>query len=391
MYNFDEIIDRSKTISVKQGFRKEHGLDDDVIALWVADMDFRSPKECCESVVKAGELGIFGYAGEKDAYFEALQGWMKKRHRWDIKKEWVIRTPGVVSALAFAVRALTKEGEGVMIMRPVYPPFTAVVTGLDRKLVLHELKLDENTRFQIDFDEMERQMKEEEVKAFILCSPHNPGGRIWSSEELDKIADLCLKYGVYLITDEIHHDFILPGRSFTPVGTIEKIMDQAVICTAPSKTFNIAGLDISNIMIPNEEIRARFQKELNAVHVGANNLIGMECCRLCYENGEQWLDELLVYLNDNVSIVREAVSKIPGARMMEPEGTYLPWVDLNAVMEKMGLDENAFQQKLQHEAKVWLNPGSMFGEEGTGWFRVNIGCPHATLVEAMNRILAFCK
>ena len=383
-YNFDEYIDRTRSNSIKHAFKKEYQVPEDVIPLWVADMDFRSPKEVCSVITEAGRFGIFGYAGVHADYFQAVHDWMLKRHGWDVKEEWMVRIPGVVCAIATAVRALTQEGDGVMIMQPVYHPFKNVLTANNRKVVTHCLKTQENKRFYIDFQEMEQQITEEQVKMLVLCTPHNPGGRIWSEEELKKIADICLRHHVYVVADEIHHDFILPGHTFTEWASVSEEMTQlSIICTAPSKTFNIAGLGLSNIFIPNEDIRREFEKEISRASIEASNVIALDACKAAYTFGEQWLDELLEYLNGNVALVREFLKEnLPQVKLMEPDGTYLIWLDFSA----LGMDSDALEEFLVQKAKVWMNKGTVFGEGGECCFRMNLGSPRAVIRQALEQI-----
>lgn len=383
-YNFDEYIDRTRSNSIKHAFKKEYQVPEDVIPLWVADMDFRSPKEVCSVITEAGRFGIFGYAGVHADYFQAVHDWMLKRHGWDVKEEWMVRIPGVVCAIATAVRALTQEGDGVMIMQPVYHPFKNVLTANNRKVVTHCLKTEENKRFYIDFQEMEQQITEEQVKMLVLCTPHNPGGRIWSGEELKKIADICLRHHVYVVADEIHHDFILPGHTFTEWASVSEEMTQlSIICTAPSKTFNIAGLGLSNIFIPNEDIRREFEKEISRASIEASNVIALDACKAAYTFGEQWLDELLEYLNGNVALVREFLKEnLPQVKLMEPDGTYLIWLDFSA----LGMDSDALEEFLVQKAKVWMNKGTVFGEGGECCFRMNLGSPRAVIRQALEQI-----
>ena len=383
-YNFDEYIDRTGSNSIKHAFKKEYHVPEDVIPLWVADMDFRSPKEVCDVIAEAGKFGIFGYAGVHDDYFEAIHAWMLKRHGWDVKEEWMVRIPGVVCAIATAVRALTEEGDGVMIMQPVYHPFKNVLVANNRKVVKHCLKTGEDGRFHIDFQVMERQIAEEDVKMLVLCTPHNPGGRIWDKEELEKIADICLRHQVYVVADEIHHDFILPGHTFTAWASVSEEMNQhSLICTAPSKTFNIAGLGLSNIVIPNEEIRKAFEKEISRASIEAGNVIALDACKAAYTYGENWLNELLEYLEGNVALVRSFLKEnLPQIKLMEPDGTYLIWLDFSA----LGMDSDALDEFLIHKAKVWLNKGSMFGDGGERCFRMNLGSPRHVILKALEQI-----
>lgn len=296
----------------------------------------------------------------------------------------VTRTPGVICGVAAAVRALTEKGDAMIIMQPVYPAFAAVAAENERKLVKHQLVIGEDRRFYIDFELLEKQVVEENVKLLVLCSPHNPGGRVWTREELEKIVEICLKYDLYVVADEIHHDFVYKGEKHTVFAKVDERMAQrCVICTAPSKTFNLAGLQTSNIIIPSETIRTRFRKELSALFVGANNMISIECCRVAYESGAEWLDELLDYLKGNLDLVEGFLEeKLPKIRMIRPQGTYMVWLDMTA----LGMDHEKLQEFLIKEAKVWLLDGSSYGDNKEGWVRMTIGCPRSIVQEALQRI-----
>lgn len=387
-YNFDEIIDRTATTSVKHAFKKEFQLSQDVIPLWVADMDFRSPKEVCEAVENAGKFGVFGYSDTHEDYFDAIHSWMLRRHGWEVQKDWLVRTPGVVCAIAAAVHAFTYENDSVMIMQPVYHPFKNVLTSNNRHVVKHILKTGNDHRFYINFEEMDRQMEEEHVKMLILCTPHNPGGRIWSREELKQIAEICLRHHVLVFADEIHHDFILPGHTFTEWASISEEMNQnSIIGTAPSKTFNIAGLGLSNIFIPNQRLRQKFVRELHRSCIDANNIIALDACRAAYTYGETWLEELLIYLKGNVDFIRSFLSEhLPDVKMMEPDGTYLLWLDFSSMASAAHMNSKDLENFFLEKAKVWMNNGTMFGDGGDFCFRMNIGCPRSVLEQAMKQI-----
>ena len=391
MINFDEIIDRTGTNSIKHAFKKAQGIPENAIPLWVADMDFRSPAAVCEHVVKAGQHGIFGYAGEVPGYFEALYNWNLTRHNWKIEKEWVVRTPGVVTAIAAAVQAFTEKDDSVMIMSPVYFPFRGTLMNNHRRVVEHELTIGADNRFYIDFEKLEQQVEQEAVKMLIWCSPHNPGGRIWSREELQRLSDICLRHKVLVVSDEIHYDFVFEGHTHTVYATLsEEAAQNSIICTAPSKTFNVAGLEMSNILIPNPEIRERFQEVLNAASVHASNMIGIEACRIAYESGAGWLDELLVYLQGNVDLVRSFLQEhIPEIRMMEPDGTYLLWLDCRGLEKVVGsADHETLNRFFLQEAGVWFNDGFAFGENANGFFRMNIGTPRKNIQKALEQMEA---
>lgn len=383
-YDFDHYIDRTGTTSIKHAFKDEHQVPGDVIPLWIADMDFRSPDEVCDAVRDAGAFGVFGYAKGHDDYYASVINWITKRHGWTPKRQWLICTPGVVCAISIAIKALTKPQDPVMIMQPVYHPFKNAVLHNNRTLVENPLLIGEDGRFFIDFPLMEKQFQEEKVKMLILCTPHNPGGRVWTKEELEKIISLCLKYHVLVVADEIHHDFVFPGHPHTEFAPLNSEMEQnCVICTAPSKTFNIAGLGLSNIFIPNDALRAAFQKEMDSTGLDVINIVSLDACKAAYTYGENWLEQLLVYIKGNADYVQAFLSEhLPEIAMMPLDGTYLAWLDFSG----LGLSQSTLNTFLLQEAKIWLNDGELFGTGGTGHMRLNIGCPRGVLEKAMGQL-----
>lgn len=383
-YNFDEYIDRTKTTSIKHAFKEEFHVPSNAIPLWVADMDFRSPDEVCQAVKAAGEFGVFGYSKGQQDYYDAVINWMTKRHGWTPKKEWLICTPGVVCAISIAIKALTKPEDAVMITQPVYHPFKNAVTLNNRRLVENLLLLGEDGRFYIDFEKMEEQFQTEQVKVLILCTPNNPGGRVWTKEELEKIIQLCLKYHVLVIADEIHHDFTFPGHEHTEFAPLDREMEQnCVICTAPSKTFNIAGLGLSNIFIPNPKLREAFQHELDCTGLDVINVVSLEACKAAYTCGEDWLNQLLVYIKSNADFVQNFLAEhLPQITMMPMDGTYLAWLDFSG----LHLPQKELKDFLLNRAGIWMNDGEIFGAGGTGHMRLNIGCPRHVLETAMKQL-----
>ncbi len=382
-YDFDQIIDRRGTNCIKYDFMAEHGMPDSVLPLWVADMDFAVPAEVVESLVEAATHGIFGYSDCGESYFQAVHDWMFTHHNWDVKKEWLVKSPGIVFAIAMAVRAFTQEGDGVMIQNPVYHPFSHVIKANGRRLVDNTLVW-ENGRYGMDFGKMEQQIRECKVKLFVLCSPHNPVGRVWTREELGRLGEICMRYGVKIVSDEIHHDFIFPGHEHVALAGLEECFAQnTMTCTAPSKTFNIAGLQVSNIFIPNASMREAFRQEMEKTGAGEINRMGLVAGESAYRYGRQWLEELLVYLKGNLDYVRGYVEqRLPGIRLVEPEGTYLLWLDFR----KSGLEGDALEEWLVQKAGLWLNDGRMFGTGGDGFARLNMGCPRKTLEQALGRM-----
>lgn len=382
-YNFDEIIDRRNTDCLKYDFAVERGKPADVLPLWVADMDFRTAPHIIEKAVADASLGIYGYTESKDDYFQAVANWYRTYFDWNVEKKWLVKTPGIVFAIGLAIKALTKEGDGVMIQQPVYYPFSEVIKDNDRKLVNNALVL-RNGHYEIDFEDFEQKIIQEKVKLFVLCSPHNPVGRVWTREELQKIGEICLKYGVKVVSDEIHSDFVYGDRKHYVFTTIDPGFEEfSIVCTAPSKTFNLAGLQASNIFIPNVQIRKAFLKQMSAVGYSQLNMIGLHACKAAYETGREWLEELKVYLKGNLDFVREYLEQnLPQIKLIEPEGTYLIWLDCRA----LGLPEAKLDHLIVHEAKLWLDSGAIFGKDGEGFERINIACPRAVLEEACKRL-----
>ena len=382
-YNFDEIIDRRNTDCLKYDFAVERGKPADVLPLWVADMDFRTAPHIIEKAVADASLGIYGYTESKDDYFQAVANWYRTYFDWNVEKKWLVKTPGIVFAIGLAIKALTKEGDGVMIQQPVYYPFSEVIKDNDRKLVNNALVL-RNGHYEIDFEDFEQKIIQEQVKLFVLCSPHNPVGRVWTKEELQKIGEICLKYGVKVVSDEIHSDFVYGDRKHYVFTTVDPRFEEfSIVCTAPSKTFNLAGLQASNIFIPNVQIRKAFLKQMSAVGYSQLNMIGLHACKAAYETGREWLEELKVYLKGNLDFVREYLEQnLPQIKLIEPEGTYLIWLDCRA----LGLPEAKLDHLIVHEAKLWLDSGAIFGKDGEGFERINIACPRAILEEACKRL-----
>lgn len=386
-YNFDEVVNRKGTNCVKYDFNAQNGKPEDVIPLWVADMDFLSPPAVREAVARVAAQGIYGYTGLSDSYYEAVIRWYSTRFGWTPKREWHATTPGVVHALSCAVRAFAKEGEGVLIQPPVYSPFASAVTMNGRKLVENPL-IYQDGRYQLDFEDFENKIASEDVKVFLLCSPHNPVGRVWTKEELTRLGEICLRHHVVVVSDEIHSDFVYTGHTHHVFASLSpELAQNCVVCTSASKTFNVAGLQHSNIFIPNSDLRERFLTELRACHTEGSNLFGPAACQAAYEQGGEWLDQMLRYLEGNISYVKGFLKEhIPQITMPDPEGTYLLWFDCrNLGVPDQQLDE--FFTK----AGLWLNRGAGFGTGGQGFMRVNVACPRSTLEKAMERLLAAVK
>ena len=386
MNKFDEIIDRHNTNSEKYDFTVERGKPADILPLWVADMDFRAPEEVLDALHQAVSHGIFGYSEVKSDYYEVIANWFTRYFQWTPKEEWLIKTPGVVFAINAAIRGLTKENDAILIQTPVYYPFGNSVIQNNRKLVKNELVY-QNGHYEIDFTDFEKKIADNQVKMFILCSPHNPVGRVWTKEELGKIAEICTRYQVLVVSDEIHCDFTYEGHPHTVFADISKEMEeQCVICTAPSKTFNLAGLQTSNIFIPNAELR---EKVKEAIICGTGyaeiNILGLVACKAAYEKGDRWLGELKEYLRENLDYVRDFLAtRIPQIHLVEPEGTYLIWLDCSA----LGLTDAELEDFIVNKAKLWLDGGNMFGEHCGQFERVNMTCPRSVLQKALEQLEA---
>lgn len=382
-YDFDRQIERRNTRSLKYDFAAERGMPADVLPLWVADMDFQSPPEVIAALEARSRHGIFGYTNIESGYVETVRLWYRERHGWDFPAAALTPSPGVVFALCAAIRALTREGDAVMIQTPVYYPFFSSVRGNGRRLVTNPL-IYENGTYRIDFEDFERKITEERVRLFILCSPHNPVGRVWTREELIRLGELCRKHGVLVVADEIHSDFVYPGHHHTVfAGISPEFADMSVTCTAPSKTFNLAGLQISNIIITNPELRSAFRREIRRTGYDEPNAMGVTACEAAYLYGAPWLDALLSYLESNTALVRRLLAeRLPKARLVEPEGTYLLWVDFRGY----SLDPDRLEELVVQKAGLWLDSGPIFGPEGAGFQRFNIACPAATLKEAFRRL-----
>lgn len=382
-YDFNKIINRNNTKSLKYDFAKERNMPEDLLPLWVADMDFQTSPEIIEALNKAVSHGIYGYSEGKEEYFDAVYNWYNDNFNWQVKKEWLIKTPGVVFAIVLAINALTNEGDSVLIQNPVYYPFTEVIIDNNRKLVNNSL-VRNGKKYEIDFEDFEKKIIENNVKLFILCSPHNPVGRVWKKWELEKIGDICLKHNVKIVSDEIHSDFVYPENKHIVFSSLDKKYQNITItCTAPTKTFNLAGLQISNIFIPNLEIRKKVLKQLDKVGYSQVNLMGLVACEAAYKYGRQWLNELKEYLLDNLNFLRDYLeTNIPQIKLIEPEGTYLIWLDCSA----LGLEDKELEKFIVEKAKLWLDSGYIFGKEGEGFQRINIACPRETLKKALEQL-----
>lgn len=382
-YDFDKVIDRRGTNSLKYDFAKERGKKAEVLPLWVADMDFQTAPEILKRLEKAVHHGIFGYSEGKEDYFLAVQSWYREYFQWEVKENWLVKTPGVVFAISAAIRAFTKEGDSVLLQQPVYYPFSEVITDNHRVLVNNPLRQVDG-HYEIDFEDFEKKIAENHVKLFLLCSPHNPVGRVWKKWELQKLGDICLRYGVFVVSDEIHSDFTYAGyQHHVFAGLSPEFQNITVTCTAPTKTFNLAGLQISNIFISNPKLRQQFKAAIACAGYSQVNLMGLAAGQAAYEKGRPWLMQMKEYLADNLAFVREYLKAyLPEISLVEPEGTYLLWLDFRA----LGLTESEREDLIVNRAHLWLDSGAMFGADGEGFERMNIACPRATLRRALEQL-----
>ncbi len=378
-YDFDEVIDRRHTSSMKWDTNKDEG----ILPLWVADMDFRSPRPVIDAVKEIAERGIYGYTFAPESYHEAVAEWLLKRHAMETRGEWIKFGPGVVPAINMLIRAFTETGDKVIIQRPVYYPFFISIDNNHRQILDNPLKYNDG-QYEMDFEDLESKAADPQAKLLILCSPHNPVGRVWTKEELTRLGEICLRNGVIVISDEIHHDLIFRGNKHTAFATIsEDFAQNSVTCTAPSKTFNLAGLQTSTIIIPNERLRARYSEVLESNFLRRPNIFGIAALDAAYRHGEEWLEELLDYLQGNLDFLTDFVERrMPQIKVVKPQGTYLVWMDFR----ELGMRGRQLEDFMLNRARLWLDEGYIFGSTGDGFERINIACPRATLTEALNRL-----
>ena len=381
--DFDRIIDRKNTRCLKYDFAAKRGMPEDVLPLWVADMDFETSSYIEDALTERVQEGIFGYSDVQTPYFEIIRDWMIRHHDWEPQEKWLIKTPGVVFALAMAVKAYTDPGDKVLLQQPVYYPFSEVITDNGREVVSNDLVLTEDGTYKIDFADFEQKIIANGIKLFLLCSPHNPVGRVWTKEELEKIGDICVKHGVTVVSDEIHNDFIWEGTHTVFAGIKKEFADISVTCTSPSKTFNLASMLISNIFIPNQILRRKFRKEMDRAGISQLSVLGLVATEAAYAHGDEWYAAMKNYVRDNIAFARAYVEEnLPGVRMIDTQGTYLIWLDFR----QTGLTVEQLDHKIIYEAGLWLDSGKIFGKTGEGFERINVACPRAVLQEALDRI-----
>lgn len=381
-YNFDELIDRRGTGCVKW----DEMPADDIIPMWVADMDFRCATPIVEALRKRVEHGIFGYTHVPEKYYEAVISWFQRRHNWHIEREWMQYTTGVVPALSAIVKAMTQPGDKVAFMTPAYNCFFSSVRN--NGCIVEEIPLVyENLTYRIDFEALERSCADEKVKMLIFCNPHNPGGRVWTREEMERVNDICLRHGVFVLADEIHNELVMPGYEYLPFASLSQAcLDNSVSCNAPSKSFNTAGMYISNIVCNNAEIRAKIDRAININEVCDVNLFGVEAVMAAYNESEDWIDQLCPYIWKNYqSLVDFFREKLPQIGITKLEGTYLVWADIR----QLGVKSDVLAERLVNEGRVKVASGTIYGErDGEGFIRINIACPHSRMMEGLRRIAA---
>lgn len=381
-YDFDQIIDRSNTNSVKTDAVERVFGNKDVIPLWVADMDFLSPPEITEGLKKRVEHGIFGYTEPNERYFTSIINWLGNRHRWSVSKETISFVPGVVKGFAFAIDVFTKDNDKIIIQPPVYPPFKGTTEDLNREIVTNPLVF-ENGQYKMDFDNL-REVAKAGSKMLILCNPQNPSGRIWTKEELSELAEICYDNNILVVSDEIHADLVLPGNMHVPFATVsEKAAQNNITLMAPSKTFNIAGIVSSFAVVENVEIRKKYFGYLLARQLNEGTIFGYLAAQYAYEYGEEWLNQAIEYIQKNIDFVDEFLQKnIPKIKVVMPEASFLIWLDCR----ELNLSQPELESFFIHKAKLGLNSGTMFGKEGEGFMRLNVGCSLITLEKALDNL-----
>lgn len=384
LYNFDEEINRRETMSIKWDMLESNFGRDDLLSMWVADSDFKCPPAVVERLTKRAEHGIFGYTGYGDEFYNAFIQWTEKRHQVSIEKEWLSPTPGVVAGINFAIQSFTKPGDKIIIQTPVYPPFYHSVKNNDRILLENPL-IEKDKTYVMDYDHLES-LIDKDTKMLILCNPHNPIGRVWTKKELKRLSQICMKNKILVLSDEIHSDLILPNYKHTPFMSVDDAFSDYVIsCFAPSKTFNVAGLATSIMVIPNPELKKKFELFKESIGVNHNTTFGVEAFIACYEEGEDWLEEQLHYIQANIDYIKDALEKeLPQLEAFHMEGTYLMWLDCR----KLDMDQEALQKFFVENVKVALNSGAIFGTAGNGFMRVNLATTRENVKQFISQLKA---
>ena len=382
-YDFDKTIDRRATNSYKWDSAPEG-----VLPMWVADMDFRTAPAIIDALQKRVAHGIFGYTRVPDAYYDAVTSWFSRRHGWDIDREWIIYTSGVVPAVSAVIKALTVPGDKVIVQTPVYNCFFSSIRNNGCEIVSNPLRRTADT-YKMDFDALERCAADPRTKVMLLCNPHNPAGRVWTPDELTRLGNICLRNGVTVVADEIHCELVYQGFKYTPFASLsDALLHRSVTCVSPSKAFNIAGLQIANIVAFDNDLRSRIDKAININEVCDVNPFGVAATIAAYNEGEEWLNQLVDYLHGNYEAMAEFCRReLPEFPITRLEGTYLVWMDCSS----LGMPSDALEHALLDDARLWLNAGTMYGAEGEGYMRWNIACPRSVMLDGLNRFLNFVR
>ena len=381
-YNFDEIIPREETDCFKYDYRKEYFGTSEVIPMWVADMDFKTPDFVMAAIRKRAGHEILGYSIRSDGFYSSAIDWFSHRQQWMIEKDWLLFTPGVVPALSFAVNAFSEPGDKIILQPPVYHPFFHVIKGNGREIIENPLRF-VNGRYSMDLYQLAAQL-DKKVRMILISHPHNPVGRLWQKEELRDLASLCMENNIIMVSDEIHSDLILPGHKHTPLASIsEEIAGMTITSVAPSKTFNLAGMSTSLAVISNERLRRRFSSQLERAHLWTGNIFGNIALETAYREGDDWLNQLIMYLSGNVEYLKSfLVKELPQIRLIEPEATYLMWLDMSA----LGMNDEELKKFMIEKARLGCNDGPSFGTGGSGFQRMNVACPRAVLKKALEQL-----
>jgi len=386
-YDFNAIIDRRNTRSYKWDQSEKLFGDKDILPLWVADMDFEGPPAVKEAILRRAEHGVYGYSVRNDSYIESITSWFQRRHDWSIQPEWISDSPGIVTSLSLAVELFSEPGGEVILQSPVYYPFYDVIKMNGRKVAKNPLILRDG-RYEMDYDQLEELMKGG-AKLLLLCSPHNPGGRVWEREELLKLGELCVAHGVTVISDEIHCDLVLPGHKHIPFASLsEEIADITLTTLAATKTFNLPGLQTSFIVASNPSLKRKFDYRIKTLSLHMSHFFAQDAVQAAYNEGDEWLDELMQHLSGNVEYAIQYLAEhLPQVKVIRPDATYLLWMDCR----ELKLDIAGLKKLMFKEAKVAFSEGSVFGDEGEGYLRINLACPRSTLQEALERFTQAAK
>ncbi|WP_432355827.1 MalY/PatB family protein [Sporosarcina sp. A2] len=381
-FNFDTVIDRMKSSSVKWDGAEALFGEKDLLPLWVADMDFKVPEEVSQAIADKAAHGIFGYTIRDDSYYQSIIDWMKTRHDWTVEKDWICHSPGVVTALSLAVQAYTQPGDKIIVQPPVYYPFMKVTETNDREVVFNPIVNNHGT-YEMDFEDLLSKI-DSSVKMLMLCNPHNPGGFVWKKEDLKRLGDICMEHRILVVSDEIHSDLVFEKGSHIPFASLsEQFAENSITCTAPSKTFNLAGLQTSNIIIPNEELREKFNAETERNAIGMPNSFGPVATEAAYTHGGPWLDEVLSYVEGNLKFVKNYFAEnVPSLKVLPLEATYLAWIDCT----ELGMTAEELEMFFLTKAHVALNQGKVFGPGGEGFVRMNLACSRSIVERAVKQI-----